>query len=117
MIVPFDGTGSITFTGAGDLRGRLSMEGSWTPFSTLSPENLAAEVWGALAASNNVAGTMGAKLNTASAGGVDLNALAAAVLAAMNAAPPKVNAQQMNSADIIGDGTEGNPWRGVGVPP
>ncbi len=43
--------------------------------------------------------------------------IAAAVLAAMNLTPPRVNAQQMNSADIIGDGTEGNAWRGVGVPP
>lgn len=28
-----------------------------------------------------------------------------------------VNVSRMNGAQIIGDGTEGNPWRGVGVPP
>jgi hypothetical protein len=82
MIVPFDGTGAVcTFTGAGDLKGDLSMEGSWTPFTELSPENLAASVWNAQATSFNTAGTMGAKLNTASSGGVDLDALAAAVWA------------------------------------
>lgn len=81
MIVPFDGTGSFSLTGAGDLKGRLSMAGAWTPYTELSPENLAASVWGAVAASNNATGTMGAKLNTASSGGVDLDALAAAVWA------------------------------------
>ncbi len=82
LIVPFEGTGAVcTFTGAGDLKGRLSMEGSWTPFSELSPENLAASVWNAQATTFNTAGTMGAKLNTASSGGVDLDALAAAVWA------------------------------------
>lgn len=79
MIVPFDGTGSITFTSAGDLKGNLSMEGSWTPFTELSPETLAGAVWGAVATANNEPGTMGQKLNTASTGGVDLSALAAAV--------------------------------------
>lgn len=79
MIVPFDGTGSFGITGSGDLRGRLSMSGSWTPFSELSPESLAAAVWDAVASANNDAGTMGQKLNSAASGGVDLNALAAAV--------------------------------------
>jgi hypothetical protein len=40
---------------------------------------LAQAVWGAIASSNNEAGTMGAKLNTASSGGVDMGALAQAV--------------------------------------
>jgi hypothetical protein len=55
------------------------MAGEWTPFTELSPENLAREVWNAVAATYNAAGTMGAKLNTASSGGVDLSALADAV--------------------------------------
>ncbi len=37
------------------------------------------EVWSAVAANNNITGTMGAKLNTASSGGVDYQALAEAV--------------------------------------
>lgn len=79
MIVPFEGTGSFALNGSGDLRGRLNMDGSWTPFSELSPEGLAAAVWQSVAAANNEPGSMGAKLNTASAGGVDLNALVAAI--------------------------------------
>jgi hypothetical protein len=81
MIVPFDGTGAFGITGSGDLRGRLSMDGSWTPFSELSPEGLAAAVWGAVATANNDAGTMGQKLNSAASGGVDYQALGEAVWA------------------------------------
>jgi len=45
MIVPFEGAGSFSFAGSADLRGRLSMQGEWTPFTALSPEGLAAAVW------------------------------------------------------------------------
>ena len=114
MIVPFEGAGSIALTGSGDLRGRLNMDGSWTPFSELSPEGLAAAVWQAVAATNNEPGTMGAKLNTASSGGVDLNALAQAV---WEYAQRKVDVEKMNGATVIGTGTVGDAWRGVGVPP
>lgn len=79
MIVPFEGNGNITFTGTGDLKGRCSMQGEWTPYTELSPENLARAVWDALATQFNEAGTMGNKLNTASSGGVDINALVDAV--------------------------------------
>lgn len=43
--------------------------------------------------------------------------IAAAVLAAMSVTPPPVDVQKMNGAEVIGDGTEGNGWRGVGVLP
>ena len=43
--------------------------------------------------------------------------IAAAVLAALNATTIPVDTQKMNGADIIGDGSEANPWRGVGVQP
>lgn len=42
---------------------------------------------------------------------------AAAVLAAAQATPIKADVQEMNTAEVIGDGTAGNPWRGVGVSP
>ena len=45
------------------------MQGEWTPYTELSPENLARAVWDALATQFNDAGTMGNKLNTASSGG------------------------------------------------
>ena len=80
MIVPFDGSGSVaSLTGTSDLRGRLSMQGEWTPFTELSPENLAREVWNALLAQYQTDGTAGKALSLASSGGVDLNALASAV--------------------------------------
>lgn len=43
--------------------------------------------------------------------------VAAAVLAALQAATIPVNTVQMNGAPVIGDGSEANMWRGVGVSP
>lgn len=45
------------------------------------------------------------------------SAIAAAVLASLNAATIPVDAKKMNGADIIGTGQVGDDWRGVGVPP
>ncbi|MEN9438317.1 MAG: hypothetical protein RIR09_2972, partial [Pseudomonadota bacterium] len=116
MIVPFEGAGSVaSLTGSGDLRGNLSMAGEWTPFTELSPENLAREVWNAVAAAYNTSGTMGAKLNTASSGGVDLEALAQAILAAAQITPIHADARKMNGATVQGDGSESDKWRGLGV--
>ena len=70
------------------------MQGEWTPYTELSPENLARAVWDALATQFNETGTMGSKLNTASYGGVDMGAMVDAVLAALNATTIPVNATQ-----------------------
>jgi len=43
--------------------------------------------------------------------------IASAVLAALNATAIPVNIVEMNSAPLIGTGTLGDDWRGVGVPP
>jgi hypothetical protein len=43
--------------------------------------------------------------------------IATEVLAQMNATPPSVNVEKINGADVIGDGTTGNAWRGQGVSP
>ena len=60
-------------TGSGDIEGTFkgyaSLSADISSTSTLSPENLAAAVWNTIAASFNTAGTMGAKLNAASAAG------------------------------------------------
>lgn len=69
MIVPMSGSGGFGIAGYGDIRMRLSMSGGWTPFSTLSPEGLAAAVWQANASTYNDAGTMGEKLNGAGSAG------------------------------------------------
>lgn len=49
--------------------------------------------------------------------GPSAEAIAAAVLAALNATTIPVDAQKMNGADIIGTGSEADPWRGAGVQP
>jgi hypothetical protein len=69
--VSVNAQGLVTATG--------NMSGDITPYTELSPQSLAAAVWNALASNYNDAGTMGNKLNTASSGGVDLNALSEAV--------------------------------------
>ena len=119
LIVPFEGASTVMTMGPGgtDLRERLSMSGEWTPFTDLSPENLAREVWNALLSQYQGDGTAGKALSTASSGGVDLNALAQAVLDKLNAASIPVNAVKMNGANVIGDGSEAEPWRGEGVQP
>jgi hypothetical protein len=47
----------------------------------------------------------------------DITRIVNAVLAALNATTIPVDAQKMNGAEIIGDGSEVSPWRGVGVVP
>lgn len=54
---------------------------------------------------------------TTGTSGPTAESIAAAVVAALNATTIPVDAQKMNGADIIGDGSEANPWRGVGVQP
>lgn len=43
--------------------------------------------------------------------------IAAAVLAVLNATTIPVDTKKMNGSAVIGDGTDGNAWRGVGVSP
>lgn len=55
------------------------MVGSTEDNSALTPNSIRDAVWAAVAAEHNDSGTMGARLNSAASGGVDLNALADAV--------------------------------------
>lgn len=73
------GESTITLTAEADITALWYMTGEMSPFTPLSPEWLAKAVWDSLATEYNTSGTMGAKLNTASSGWVDLNALAQAV--------------------------------------
>lgn len=68
-----NGNKNINMTALAHLESNI---GGPTP---LSPEGLARAVWGALAEDNNIVGTMGQKLNTASSGGVDIDALSTAI--------------------------------------
>jgi hypothetical protein len=102
------GNGTLTLTpyAIGELSADITGQ------SVLSPQSLAAAVWSALAAQYNESGTMGNKMNLAASGSIDYATLAAAVLAAMNAAPPDVNVAKMNSAPVLGTGIASDLWRG-----
>jgi len=63
-----------TIIGSGSITNALpfaigNMGASITPFTELSPQNLAAEVWNSIAADFNNAGTMGNKVNSAASAG------------------------------------------------
>lgn len=73
---------------------------SITGESTLSPQNLAAAVWSALAAQYDADGTMGEKLNAAGVGNIDYAALAAAMLAQIEASG--VLAKEATAQAILG---------------
>lgn len=55
--------------------------------------------------------------STSGTSGPSAESIAAAVLAALNATTIPVNNTLINGAPVIGDGSEANPWRGVGVQP
>lgn len=100
------GTGTLSLTpyAIGQLAADITGQ------SVLSPQSLAAAVWNALAAQYNDSGTMGNKMNSAASGNIDYATLAAAVLAAMNAAPPDVNISKINGYVVDGVGSDTNPW-------
>jgi hypothetical protein len=56
-------------------------------------------------------------VSTSGSSGPTAAAIAAEVLAALQAVTIPVDVQKMNSADVIGVGSEADPWRGVGVSP
>jgi hypothetical protein len=58
----------VTLSAAAGIRAIGHMAGDISPFTALSPENLAAAVWNAAAAGANAPGTMGEKLNDAGSG-------------------------------------------------
>jgi len=47
----------------------------------------------------------------------DITRIVQAVLAALNATTIPVDTRKMNGAEVIGEGSEAQPWRGVGVSP
>lgn len=65
LVATLQAIGSMSPT----MNATANMEADITPFTELSPENLAAAVWSALAASYNDSGTMGQKLNGAGSAG------------------------------------------------
>ena len=61
------GTGNIS--NSSEMHGTGYMDSAITPFTTLSPQNLAQNVWNSLATEFNNVGTMGQKLNGAGTAG------------------------------------------------
>lgn len=68
-IVNLIGATPITFSNSGTIRATGNLAGAITPFTELSPENLAAAVWNAIAAEYNIVDTMGYQLNNSGGGG------------------------------------------------
>jgi hypothetical protein len=93
------------------------MEGSALPYTELSPQSLASAVWDSILADYQQTGSAGKALSTASSGGVDLVAMAQAILDAAEVTPIHSNTKQINSATVIGTGQQGDDWRGEGVQP
>ncbi len=69
LVVPVEGAGSIALSGTGDLKGRLRLEAG-TESTVLTAAQIADAVWAALAAANDLPGTMGELLSTAGSGGL-----------------------------------------------
>lgn len=106
---------AVDMLGQGDLDATISAFGNMeidivVTGAGLSTANVGSAVWNAIAANFNDSGTMGNKLNTASSGGVDLNALAAAILAAAQIAPIHADMRKINNATLTGAGVVGNEW-------
>ena len=120
------GSGGITANAAGlaDLAVLLEGAGGINPDNTalmdlavtmrgygdLTPEGIRDTVWNALLAQFQDDGTAGKALSTASSGGVDLNALAAAILAAAQITPIHSDMRKINNVTVDGSGTEPDPW-------
>lgn len=73
------GNVTVTIDADGVIQAIGNLSGAITPYTELSPQNLAAAVWQAIATEYNDTGTMGNKLNLASSGGIDYDTLAQAV--------------------------------------
>lgn len=105
----------VDMLGAGDLDATVAAYGDMAidivvTGTGLSTANVGQAVWSALAAESNDAGTMGAILNLLSTGGVDLEALARAILDAAQSEPIHADVRRVSGSDIGGSGTEADPW-------
>lgn len=108
IIDPLSGSFDFSVLSEADLRGLLSMAGAFTPYTELSPENLAAAVWNADADTYDTPGTMGARVGTGGAPTPEENA--AAVLAAAEDTPIHSDTKKIRGQELTGSGTESDPW-------
>lgn len=129
-------TATFTFTGTLERYALGNMVGTTVDSGTVTNASVASAVWDELLASHATAGSAGLALSTASSGGVDPSILAAAVwayvsrtltsgaapteaqiaaavLAAAQAAPIKADIQTVRAQPLKGDGSPANPWNPV----
>lgn len=108
-------TASAAFAFSGELVRYAvgNMAGTTDVSDVVTNASLARAVWDSVLAEFTNNGSAGKALSTASAGGVDLEAMAAAILTAAQADPIHANVQKMNDVDVVGNGTAGNKWRGA----
>lgn len=69
MLVALVGESVFSFTASASQSGVTNLSGSVSPFTELSPQNLAASVWSALTSEYNTAGTFGAAMAAAGSAG------------------------------------------------
>lgn len=101
---------NMAINGTAIAYGRGSMQASTVDNTTVTAASITQSVWSALSADYLVAGSMGSKLNSAASGGVDYSALAAAVLAALQATTIPVDMRKVRGQTINGTGVENDPW-------
>jgi hypothetical protein len=108
FIADIIGSGNIT----SEMTGKCFMDSTITSAGeVVTAQSCAQAVWSAVAAAFNEPGTTGNKLNTASTGGVDMEALAAAIIEALEATKIPVNIKQINDVDLAGTGISADKWR------
>lgn len=119
------GDTTISFTATATPRADGNISGAITPFTELSPQNLAAAVWNAIAAEYTENGSMGELMNTGasgltaaqvwsyinrsltSGGNIDI---ATEVVNELNATEIPVNVTYVNGVQVDGTGTSVDPW-------
>jgi len=77
--------GAFSVSGTAVAYGLAYGSASTVDNSVMTPASITAAVWSAVAADSNVAGSMGAKLNSAASGGVDYDSMATATAIAIRA--------------------------------
>lgn len=109
-IASLTGVATLTIDGHAEIMGIGYMTGTTIETGELTPAGIAAAVWNELLANHQADGSAGKALSTASTGGVDLSALAAAILAAAQSSPIHADLRKIRGAAIDGTGSESDPW-------